>query len=238
MLLPLVSAIVIFILAETGCLAFSARAIARLAALGSFSRMFAVLPLTIVWVTVLSMYALALAAPTCGTRTVARAVMRQVSSGQRTRTQTVGTSFCERLPESFAAGAVTSFGIAGEDGVVDAGGGVDAGVGVGGAGAVVSTIHVRVGGVGSVLPAASIARAARVCAPSASPVSSLGDRHAAQAPASSLHSNVDAASEEENAKLDDAEAVVPEGPERIVVSGATVSRANVLLAGVASVLLA
>lgn len=236
MLLPLVSATVIFILAETGCLAFSARAIARLAAPGSFSRMFAVLPLTIVRVTVLSMYALALAAPTCGTWTVTRAVMRQVSSGQRTRTQTVGTSFCERLPESFAAGAVTSFGIAGEDGVVDAGGGVDAGVGVGGAGAVVSTIHVRVVGVGSVLPAASIARVARVCSPSASPVSSLGDRHAAQAPASSLHSNVDAASEEENAKLDDAEAVVPEGPERIVVSGATVSRANVLLAGVASVL--
>ncbi len=145
LLLPLVSAIVIFILAETGCLAFSARAIARLAALGSFSRMFAVLPLTIVWVTVLSMYALALAAPTCGTRTVARAVMRQVSSGQRTLTQTVGTSFCERLPESFAAGAVTSFGIAGDDGVVDAGGGVGARVGVGAAVGVGDSVECGVG---------------------------------------------------------------------------------------------
>lgn len=132
-----------------------------------------------------------------------------------------------------AAAAPLIFGelsLAGESGSVS--------LSVGGAGAVVSTIHVRVLGVGSVLPAASIARAARVCAPSASPVSSLGDRHAAQAPASSLHSNVDAASEEENAKLDDAEAVVPEGPERIVVSGAAVSSVNVLLAGVASVLLA
>ena len=132
--LPLVSATVIFTLAKTGRRAFSARAIARLVALGSFSRIFALLPATSVRETVLSTYAFAFAAPTRGTRTVARAVMRQLSSGQRTLTRTDGMSFCERLPESFAAGAVTSFGIAGDDGVVDAGGGVGAGAGVGAGG--------------------------------------------------------------------------------------------------------
>ncbi|MFP2964290.1 hypothetical protein ACLEPN_42955 [Myxococcus sp. 1LA] len=37
-------------------------------------------------------------------------------------------------------------------------------------GAVASTVHVRVAGVGSTLPAASTARTARVCSPSSSPV--------------------------------------------------------------------
>lgn len=141
-----VSATVIFILATTGRLAFSARAIARLVALDSFSRMFALLPATSVRVTVLSAYVFARAAPTRGTWTVARPVMRQRSSGQRTLTQTVGASFCERLPDSFAAGAVTSFGIAGDDGVVDASGGADAGGGVGAAVGVGAGAAVAAGG--------------------------------------------------------------------------------------------
>ena len=127
----MVSATVILILAETRCLAFSARAIARLVALGNFSRILALLPASSVRVTVLSTYAFALAAPARGARIVARALMRQVSSGQRTLTQTDGMSFCERLPDSFAAGAVTSFAISGDDGVAGASGGAGAGVEVG-----------------------------------------------------------------------------------------------------------
>lgn len=99
-----------------------------------------------------------------------------------------------------------------------------------------STIQVRVAGVRSVLPAASMARTSSVHPPSSRHESTLGDTHGAQAPASSLHSNADAASEEENAKLDEADAVVPEGPEWIVVCGAAVSTVNVLVAGVGSVL--
>ena len=131
-------------------------------------------------------------------------------------------------PASAVPLIVGELSLAGESGSVS--------LSVGGPGAVVSTTHVRVAGVGSVLPAASMARIASVCAPSASAVSNVGDTHAAQAPASSLHSNVDAACEEENAKLDDAEAVVPGGPESIVVCGGAVSIVNVLVAGVASVL--
>ena len=108
--------------------------------------MFALLPATVVRMTVLSTYAFALAEPTRRTWTVTRAVMRQVSSGQSTLTQTVGASLCERLPESFAAGAVTSFSIAGEDGVVvDGVGGVGAGVGVGAAVGVGGSVECGVG---------------------------------------------------------------------------------------------
>ena len=57
-------------------------------------------------------------------------------------------------------------------------------------GGVVSTVNVRVAGVGSTLPAWSIARTLNVWSPSASVVTPYGDEHAWNAPPSSLHSNV------------------------------------------------
>src|SRR5215210_5299980 len=52
-----------------------------------------------------------------------------------------------------------------------------------------SMVHVRVAGVGSTLPAASVARTSKVCEPVASEVYALGELHAGvQAPPSSLHS--------------------------------------------------
>lgn len=44
-----------------------------------------------------------------------------------------------------------------------------------------------------------------------------------------MHSNVDGASEERNVKLGDADAVGPDGPEAMVVSGADVSAASVVV---------
>ena len=54
-------------------------------------------------------------------------------------------------------------------------------------------------------------------------------------PESSLHSNVEPDSLEENVKVALVELVVPEGPESIVVWGAVVSTVQVLVAGVWSV---
>jgi len=55
-------------------------------------------------------------------------------------------------------------------------------------------------------------------------------------PESSLHSNVDPDSLEENVNVAEVDAVVPEGPESIVVSGAVASIVQVRVAGLASVL--
>jgi hypothetical protein len=55
----------------------------------------------------------------------------------------------------------------------------------------VSTIQVNVAGVGSALPAASVAFTENVCGPSSRPVSVVGDVQAANAPASSLHWKLD-----------------------------------------------
>ena len=60
-------------------------------------------------------------------------------------------------------------------------------------GAVVSTVKVRVSGVGSLLPAASTARTENVCSPSGN-ATACGDVQAANSPASTLHSNVAPAS--------------------------------------------
>lgn len=91
-------------------------------------------------------------------------------------------------------------------------------------GAVVSTVQVRVASDGSTLPAASIARTEKVCVPSESPLSAFGEEHEAQLPESSLHSKLEPASLEENAKLSELELVVPEGPAVMEVLGAEVSR--------------
>ena len=99
-----------------------------------------------------------------------------------------------------------------------------------------STVQVRVASVGSTLPAASVARTEKVCAPWASPVSARGEVQVCQAPSSSLHSKVEPASVELNEMLALVEATVPVGPEPIVVSGATVSTVQVRVASVGSTL--
>src|SRR5262249_13222657 len=90
-------------------------------------------------------------------------------------------------------------------------------------GGVVSTVHERVAGVGSLLPAASVAVTVKGCAPAARPVSCLGDVHDVGAALSSWHVNVDPVSVE--VKLNDAvdAFVSPVGPAVIDVSGGVVS---------------
>ncbi len=57
-------------------------------------------------------------------------------------------------------------------------------------GAGVSTVQVKLAGVASVLPAASMARTWKVWLPSAGRYSSAGEAQATKLPASSLHSKV------------------------------------------------
>src|SRR3954452_2454009 len=66
---------------------------------------------------------------------------------------------------------------------------------------VVSIVHVRVAGEASVLPAPSVARTLNVCEPSARPEYALGEVHAAYAPPSMRHSNVEPDSVDVNATL-------------------------------------
>src|SRR3954468_18693387 len=104
---------------------------------------------------------------------------------------------------------------------------------------VVSTVHVRVAGEASVLPAPSVGPPLNVCEPSARPEYALGDVHAAYAPPSMRHSNVEPDSVDANPRLADAELTVPLGPEVIDVLGAVVSAVvtvQVREAGDASVL--
>ena len=97
---------------------------------------------------------------------------------------------------------------------------------VSGAGATTATVNVREAGVASTLPAASLARTANVCWPSARFVYACGEVHAANAALSRRHSNVAPGS---LVKANDAVFVVmvPVGPLVIVVSGAAVSTVNV-----------
>ncbi len=103
-------------------------------------------------------------------------------------------------------------------------------------GGVVSTLNARLAGVGSVLPAVSVARTSNVCAPSASAAVVNGVVQAANAPASTRHWNVDPASVAVKENVGVLSLVVPVGPAVIVVSGAVVSTVNDRLAGVWSVL--
>jgi hypothetical protein len=109
-------------------------------------------------------------------------------------------------------------------------------------GAAVSTLQVRVAGVASTLPAASLALTEKVCDPLESPVRFLGEVHVVKFPASSLHSKVEPDSEEENVNEADVLLTEPEGPEPMVVSGGVVSGGGAVLivqvrvAGVASTL--
>ncbi len=91
------------------------------------------------------------------------------------------------------------------------------------------TVHVRLAGVGSVFPAASVARTSKVWEPPESPVYDLGEVHALHAPPSRRHWNVEPASLDVNEKLADGEVTVPDGPEVIVVSGGVVSAGGAIV---------
>jgi hypothetical protein len=99
-------------------------------------------------------------------------------------------------------------------------------------------VHVRLAAESSTLPVRSVARTLKVCVPFARAVYSCGVTHAAYAPASSAHENVDPGSVEVNVKLALVLVVVVPavGPPVIVVSGGTVSIVQVRLAGDGSAL--
>ena len=103
-------------------------------------------------------------------------------------------------------------------------------------GGVVSTTQERVAGVGSTLPAASMALTPNVCELSLRLEYARGDVQAEYATPSRLHSNVDPASLEEKLTLAEVEFVAAGGADVIVVSGGTSSTTHAWLAGVGSVL--
>ncbi len=86
------------------------------------------------------------------------------------------------------------------------------------------------------LPAASVARTEKVCEPSVSAASVSGEVHDPNEPLSTLHSNVEPVSLEENSNVGVLSLVAPDGPAVIDVSGAAVSTVIVRVAGEASVL--
>src|SRR5688572_5704999 len=90
-------------------------------------------------------------------------------------------------------------------------------------GGAVSIVQVREAGVASTLPNASMDRTSTTCEPSVRPEYDFGELHDPQVPASSRHSKVEPGSLERNTKLAEPDAILPEGPDAIVVSGAVVS---------------
>ena len=68
-------------------------------------------------------------------------------------------------------------------------------------GATVSTVHVNCAGVGSVLPAPSVARTLKLWLPSQRPVKVFGEVQDEKPPASSSHSKVEPPSSAENVKV-------------------------------------
>src|SRR4051812_46028093 len=98
------------------------------------------------------------------------------------------------------------------------------------------TVNVRVAGVGSVLPAASVAATEKVCRPAATPAAKRRS-HDIRGIASATQANVDSVSDEAQVNAGASVLIVAPsaGPEVIVVSGATVSTLNVREAGVGSV---
>src|SRR4051794_16820158 len=91
------------------------------------------------------------------------------------------------------------------------------------AGSVASTVQVVVAGVASVLPAASVARTRKVCAPGVSPERTSGDEQAVQAPASRRHSKLAPVSLESKRKSADVVPVAAGGVSVKKVFGALVS---------------
>ncbi len=88
---------------------------------------------------------------------------------------------------------------------------------------VVATVQVRLAGVESVLPEASVALTEKVWEPSAKPVYCCGEVQLLKAVLSRRHSKVEFASLEENSKVAEVLFTVAEGPEVMVVSGGVVS---------------
>ena len=88
-------------------------------------------------------------------------------------------------------------------------------------GRVVSTVKVRFAGVASTLPARSVARTSKVWTPSASVPVVRGEAQALNAALSTRHSKVEPASEVVNAKVGVGSGVGFDGPELMVVFGAT-----------------
>ena len=97
-------------------------------------------------------------------------------------------------------------------------------------GAVMSIVNVCEAGVGSTLPAASMARTSNVCVPAASVAGVKGTCRPRSAAVSMRHWNVEPASVEVNAKVG-VVSLVGSGPAVIVVSGAMVSTVHVCARG-------
>jgi hypothetical protein len=99
-------------------------------------------------------------------------------------------------------------------------------------GGVVSTVKLCEAGVGSVLPAGSVALTSKVWEPSVRALDEVwvlpGPEHAPNAPESKRHSKLDPASDEVKAKVGVVSLVGPEGPESTEVSGGVVSGENEL----------
>jgi hypothetical protein len=95
-------------------------------------------------------------------------------------------------------------------------------------------VQLRLAGVASVLPAASIARTRKVWEPAARPLYVVGLVQPANAEASREHWNVEPVSDELNVNEAVVVVTVPVGPELIVVCGAVVSIVHVRVAGEAS----
>src|SRR5918999_1294598 len=87
------------------------------------------------------------------------------------------------------------------------------------------TVHIQLAGVSSTLPAASVARAASVCAPSARFVNSVGSGQAVKPAPSSEHSKVDVGSSLwiANTAVVLSLGTFGSGPKTIVVSGGSSS---------------
>lgn len=105
-------------------------------------------------------------------------------------------------------------------------------------GATVSTVQVYDAGEPSMLPAASVARTAKVCEPSAMPLKLWGDVQDAHGPVSNRHSYVTGLSSDVNANDADVEFEAKGGFDVMVVLGAVASTLHVYGAGVGSVLVA
>jgi hypothetical protein len=97
-------------------------------------------------------------------------------------------------------------------------------------GGVVSTMKLRVAGVGSVFEASSMARTEKAWWPSGRKWALNGELQEEKVDPSRLHSKVDPASSESNAKLGLTSLVGPSGPESIEVLGASVSTVKPRLA--------
>jgi hypothetical protein len=96
-------------------------------------------------------------------------------------------------------------------------------------------VHVRVAGVGSTLPTASMARTPNVCVPKLTSYD-LGEVQVPHAPPSSWHWNVEPASDEENEKVAVGAFVFVLGADTIVVLGGVESTVHARVAGVGSAL--